>query len=283
MYDDAGLISTGTAFFYKRSDSLFLITNWHNFSGKHFLTKEPLSASGRFPTYIEANLSSYGDMSIVLPQGAFTTISQRMDIYKDYEPIWYEHPDLGSSCDVIALPLERPAHCPEFMHNAANLISDTRIPVKPGCTSFVIGFPRSISIGFGLPLWKSGYIASEPFYDVSIGGEISNVGGLIGGTKLPAFFLDTQTREGMSGAPVFAAYSGTWDTSDPYTDINPESPDFWSRDDIAMGYVAMEFVGCYSGRIGKTEEGAALGLCWRANVIEKICSSLVRAKHPHVS
>lgn len=281
MCDDCGVISTGTGFFYSHTDEWYLITNWHNFSGRNFLTKESLSE--RFPDFIEVKLSSYVVEGQSLPNGNFTPVSQRIDIYKDCKPVWFEHPDFGSDCDVIALPIKRPETCPVDMHNAANLIGSIRIPVKPGNAVFIIGFPRSISVGFGLPLWKSGYVASEPFYDVTIGGKISKIGGLSGGTKLPAFFIDSLTREGMSGSPVFAQYTGTWDMSDPYKTIDPENPAFWQRKDIAFAENRMEFVGCYSGRIGKKEEGAALGLCWREDVIQKICSSKKLAKHPHIT
>jgi len=281
MYDDLGIISTGTGFFYSHDNEWYLITNWHNLSGRHFLTKESLS--GRFPNFIKVKLSSYLDDDDKLTKKPFTSVAQRIDIYKDGEPVWFEHPDLGSSCDVIALPIKRPESCPEFMHNAANLISSIRIPVKPGNTAFIIGFPRSISVGFGLPLWKSGYIASEPYYDVTIGGQVSNIGGLSDGIKLPAFFIDSQTREGMSGSPVFASYTGNWNMTDPYEPIDPDHKEFWSRKDIALGENRLEFVGCYSARIGKKEEGAALGLCWKVDVIQKICSSKNVAKHPDIS
>lgn len=209
MHDDHGLISTGTAFFYSLAGDWFLITNWHNISGKHFLSKEPLSGN-RFPTYIKAKISSYvGDEKATTRE--FVPIGQKVDIYESYEPLWYEHPKLGSDCDVIAIPMARPANCPEFMHNAANLISTKRIPVKPGNGSFIIGFPKSLSIGFGLPLWKSGYISSEPHYPVKIGGKVSEIGGMSNGKELPAFYIDSQTREGMSGSPVFASYVGNWD------------------------------------------------------------------------
>lgn len=283
MCDDSGVLSTGSAFFYELEGAWFLITNWHNLSGKHFLTKEPLSKKGRFPTFIKAKLSAYLPSGAGMAEGSFTTVAQRVEIYENYQPRWYTHPELGSACDVVALPLSRPRSCPEFMHNAANRISNLRIPVKPGCTAFVIGFPRSLSVGFGLPLWKAGYIASEPYYDITIGGELSDVAGLRGGTQLPAFFIDSQTREGMSGSPVFAAYMGNWDATDPYKDLDMDTPEFWLRDDVLLGENRMQFVGCYSGRIGREEEGAALGLCWREEVIRTICEKRVLADHPHIT
>ena len=277
MWDDQGVISTGSGFFYEVDNEWFLITNWHNFSGKHFLTKDPLSPSGRSPTFIKAKFASY-----LLPSNSFTAIAQRVDIYENYEPLWFEHPEIESLCDVVALPMKRPQSCPEFMHNAANRISPTRIPVEPGCTVFIVGFPRSISVGFGLPLWKSGYIASELHYDVTIGGTISELGGLQNGINLPAFFIDSQTREGMSGSPVFALYIGAWDMSNPYKPIDEKEPGFWNRSDVALSGRGMEFIGCYSGRVGNKEEGAALGLCWREVVIKEVCLGNKKGKHPHI-
>tara|TARA_A100001391_G_scaffold196839_1_gene176063 strand:- start:4138 stop:5049 length:912 start_codon:yes stop_codon:yes gene_type:complete len=281
MYDDLGLISTGTAFYYSLDDEWFLITNWHNVSGKHFLSKEALTKS-RFPTYVKGKISAYIDNGSSGIKG-FVPVAQRIEIYQDYNPTWYEHPTLGSDCDVVAVPLSKPSSCPEFMHNAVNLISSIRIPVKPGNMAFIIGFPKSLSVGFGLPLWKSGYIASEPHYPVKVSGEISEIGGLSSGKELPAFYIDSQTREGMSGSPVFASFFGNWDTSDPYKPIDPDDPGFFNRDDIALGENRMEFVGCYSGRIGKALEGAALGLCWTVDTINEICRSKVIGAHPHVS
>lgn len=61
MCDDAVFISTGSAFFYEYGEEFFLITNWHNFGGWHFLTRFPLNDSSRFPTYIKVKLSTYID------------------------------------------------------------------------------------------------------------------------------------------------------------------------------------------------------------------------------
>ena len=278
MGDDDGILSTGTAFFYDFNGESFLITNWHNVSGRHFRTKEMISYNGRHPTYIKAKFASR-----VAPDGSFTTVAQRVAIYENDHPIWFEHPDGNTLCDLIALPLQRPAHCPEFMHNAANRISSTRIPVTPGCTVFILGFPSAISVGIGLPVWKAGYVASEPYYNVTIEGEVSEFGGLKGGASLRAFFIDSQTRAGMSGARVFASYVGDpWDTSDPYRTVDPNESEFWSKEEIVLFGRGIQFVGCYSGRIGSREDQAALGLCWREDAISKICASKVRGQHPHL-
>ena len=87
----------------------------------------------------------------------------------------------------------------------------------------------------------------------------------------------------MSGSPVFACYIGNWDMTNPYEPVNPDDSSFFQRDDIALGENRMEFVGCYSGRIGLVEEGAALGLCWTVNTINEICDSKIIGNHPHVT
>ncbi|MGD9638869.1 MAG: hypothetical protein AB7U85_07400 [Alphaproteobacteria bacterium] len=276
MYDHGGLISSGTAFFYEHNQKTFLITNWHNLSGRHFLTKEPLG--NRTPEYIEAKLSTY-----VTPDGNFTSIAKRIDIYYDnYNPLWYEHSTGGSNYDVVAIPFDKDESIPSFMHNSANKINNIRVPIIPGNTVFIIGYPHGLSIGFGLPIWKSGYIASEPYYDITIAGKTSEVGGNQNEITIPAFFIDSLTRAGLSGSPVFVSYKGTWSMKDPYEKLDPDDKHFWERSDIALNESAIEFCGIYSGRINDKEDGAALGLCWKKQIIEEICYHKKNADCPHI-
>ena len=272
MCDSAGAIATATGFFYESNGETFLITNWHNIAGKHFSTKKLLDKDLRTPQYIEVKFASWlpgAHMERWLPSNKV----QRVDIYKGLEPLWFEHPELGSSCDIIALPLSRSADCPSFMHNAANHTTSDKIPIEPGNTVFIIGFPMGLSIGPGLPLWKSGYISSEPFFDIST--EDTDL-------LLPAIFIDSQTREGMSGSPVYASYTGSWDNSDPYSDLaGLDIYQYVQRKDVMFASKGTEFIGCYSGRaLGKANE-AALGLCWRKEAIEDICNSRTSGQYPH--
>ena len=288
-------LSSATAFYFETDGKWFLITNWHVVSGRNFLTGEPL-VRGEEPLSLALKLATYevGDCTdeewIIAPHD--------MVLFEGENPIWLEHPWLGRLCDVVAIPTERPDMCPRGMHNAVNMIDTSpisNIPIKPGGDVFIIGFSQSISVGFGLPLWKSGYIASEPQYDIVVDGEAWEFGEMRSGTRLPAFFVDAQTRKGMSGAPVFARYFGVWDTRNPYThtDTNAlvgelmESPDeFFQSDDADKIAIAagVRFVGCYSGRIvGDNVAEAGLGLCWREEVIETICRQGKPGKNPHIS
>ena len=279
--DQSGTIqSSASAFFFETDGAWFIITNWHVVSGRNFLDGEPLKTKFREPFGLTAKLSSY---SVGYGKsGSFGIAPHEIPLYRGEHPVWFEHPDLGPNCDVVAIPFKRPTSCPEFMHNAANRISNVRIPVEPGCTVFVIGFPHAISVGFGLPLWKSGYVASEPHYDVQLAGRLRAYGGLAGGKNIPAFFIDSQTRAGMSGSPVFGRFYGSWDMTDPYREVDPAEPGFSKRDDVALwGSEGTQFIGCYSGRAGKDENEAALGLCWHTDVIETICRARKPANNPH--
>jgi hypothetical protein len=281
LCDGDGIISTGTAFFFAEENETFFVTNWHNVSGKDSFDQTYLGNGQRTPLSIRAKFATWvGDSS----KGEFTTVATDVPLYSEDRstPVWFEHPELGHRCDVVGIPFPKPKVIPEFMHNSANKISDTRIPVKPGNAVFIIGFPQNLSVTFGLPIWKSGFIASEPHYDVTWGGKLSEIGGMSGGTSVPAFFVDALTRQGMSGSPVFASYTGNWDMKDPYRPLNPDESDFWNRNDVAIGESKMEFVGIYSGRIPSKEAEAALGFVWKESAIRQICVSKKIGTHPHM-
>jgi hypothetical protein len=269
MHDLGGEISTATAFHFTFRNERFIVTNLHNLTGKDFFSGKSLSKLARAPMWIEAHLANWLAPA-THPQRPFAILPKRIEIYADpqaqLDPLWLEHPDIGSGgCDIVAIHDPKPVNEPEFMHNSVNLISKNQVPVLPGEFAFVIGFPRGLQTGFGLPIWKSTFIASEPHYDIVVDDQ-----------KLPAFFLDGYTREGMSGSPVFARYRGMWDLNDPYEKVDPDAPGFWDRKDVAMfGAEGTEFIGIYSGRIPEKEGEAALGLCWRKSAIEDVCSRYV--------
>ena len=70
-------------------------------------------------------------------EGDFAIGAHEVPLYEGTQPLWREHRVGGSSFDVVAFPWDRPDTCPEFMHYAANRVSN--VPVEPGCTVFVVG------------------------------------------------------------------------------------------------------------------------------------------------
>ena len=274
------VIATATAFFYvSGQDRSFLITNWHNVSGRHYMTKHPIMSgvgTAVFPTHLRAKLMSDTGRTDTNGSSLLDVRNTDLSLYDhNHRPLWFEHPHLGSHCDIVALPFARPGTvCPEF-HRAANTVSPMRVPVVPGGTVFIIGYPLGISISVGLPVWKSGYIASEPHFPVTLRGSML--------LTVPAFFIDSQTRKGMSGSPVFAEYVGSWNSADPYA-WDGDDPTFLAQPNVMIGSRGVEFVGCYGGRIpGEGVEDAALGLCWTQTAIEDVCRGQKRGDNPQVT
>lgn len=263
LCDQQGGIALGTAFFYQMEDDTFIITNWHNVTGRHPLTGEPLHPE-RSPLYIQAKwpvVHELGD-----GQKAVRLELQTIEIEDTQGPLWFEHPKLGSLCDTVAIPSERLTYWPSAFHMAANKIDETTIPIEAGLKVMVIGFPQGMSTGPGLPLMKTGFLSSVPGYEVQLGGEFADIGGMKGGIPLPAMFLDVHTIPGMSGSPVFGEYTGLWNPDDlTASRITGNSTIGTSR----------KFLGCHSSRLWGQEDRSGLGICFQESAIEEIC----QAKH----
>lgn len=263
MCDQQGGIGLGTAFFYERQGETFVITNWHNITGKHPFTGKPLHPE-RTPLYIRAKLPVVSEGPDLDNRKWVYLAAQRIEIEDKNGPSWFEHERLGSLCDCVAIPFKRPAAWPLAAHVPANKIAEKNIPIEPGLKVVVIGFPQGMSTGPGLPLTKTGFVSSMPGYDVKLGSEFSDVGGMKGGISLPAMFLDVHTIPGMSGSPVFGEYSGVWNPSDLAASL--------LADDAIIG-TSRQFLGCHSSRLWEHEERSGLGICIQGNEIEEICQT----------
>lgn len=264
MCDQQGGISLGTAFFYEiGGGETFIITNWHNVTGKHPITGEQLD-NIRTPTYLNAKVA-VATSSAPNIEGAtmFSFAEHKIEIEsQDGQPSWLEHPEFGSLCDTVAIRMDRSAKWPDGIHSSANSIDETVIPIEAGTKVLVIGFPSGVSVGPGLPLIKTGSISSTPGYEVRLGGSFSEVGGMKGGTRLPSMFLDVHTVPGMSGSPVFAEHSGFW---------NPRGGNL-ADDDSIIGTSRM-FLGCHSSKVLEQEARSGLAICCPASTIEEICQA----------
>jgi hypothetical protein len=157
-------------------------------------------------------------------------------------PMWYEHPEYKHKVDVVIIPVNDIREIGSLSANDPSL-QLSQIRLRPGFDVFVLGFPRGISGGSNFPIWKRGSIASEPDFDID---------------GLPKIFIDTATREGMSGSPVYAQQIGYW-FSEGVTNQN----------EAVIGE-GKRFLGVYSGRVGDDSFKAQLGIVWKPSVIEEI-------------
>lgn len=231
-------LSCGTCFLVKQENISYLVTNWHNFSGRNPATQKPLSSNAAIPNKIRVLLPLKGRLG-------FSDLEEFPLIGEDENDLWIEHPR-KNEVDVALLEIDIPAKFePRYV---SSIQADPYLDLVVAGDVFIVGYPLGITVAETLPLWKRASFASEPGIDVD---------------QLPKYLVDTATREGMSGSPVFARSSyvkGGFDvTGDAHEDNRP-----WS---VAYQY---SFIGIYSGRLGQDTFQAQLGIVWKSSVIQEI-------------
>jgi hypothetical protein len=229
-------LASATGFIYERNEKLYLITNWHNVTGKNPITKDPLGNNGGIPDVL-----------------VFTLLTAKTDKieWKNFEinlydnnknAEWLVHPVHNELVDVIALEIE---FDDEFdgVFRPLNKIPFDNYKIEVSDDVYILGFPYELNGGGYFPIWKRASIASEP--DIDYDG-------------LPKIFVDTASRSGMSGSPVIYRRTGIHNTDNGQLTLK-----------TVIGTI-QGFVGVYSGRIGKSELDAQLGVVWKKEVIDEI-------------
>ena len=163
------VLSQATGFFYLHNDKSYLITNWHNVTGRHPQTLKPLSETAAIPD----------DMAIFMPYKEDTddkhisgeTIFikewkvEGLPLYEDEEkqvPVWYEHPLLGKEVDVVAIEIENDLGASDVFYVNDDRIELDSIYILPGNDVFVVGFPKAMTGGGYFPLGKKGRLQKIP-------------------------------------------------------------------------------------------------------------------------
>jgi hypothetical protein len=242
-------LSVATGFFYEHHERSFLITNYHVVSGRHPDTGTCLDPMAHCPDALVLGVPERPDKDAQVVQWRWRTLQLYTAETEEArpKPVWTEHPDYGRRVDIVAIPLSglddtliRPANHPK--------LGLERLRVYPGMDAFVLGYPRGMSGGGHLPIWKRATIATEPDFDLD---------------GLPRFYIDTATREGMSGAPVYAQEVGFW---------MPEGETDMAKATLGKG---CRFVGVYSGRLNAEDEfKAQLGIVWKESALIKLVESV---------
>ncbi len=246
FFNDTSL-SIGSAFFYLFENESYLITNWHIVSGRNPQTEQPLLNCGAIPNKLSIKVP-YKEKSN--DQSYIQWKTYLLELYEKEKPVWYVHPTLLEKVDIACIKLR--------IENTAivcandNSLGLEMIRIYPSLDVFILGFPFGMFGGASFPLWKRGTIASEPDIDID---------------NLPKFYVDTATREGMSGSPVYAQEVGM---------IVPENAA--SMDDWQFGK-SERFIGVYSGRIGAEDEfKVQIGIVWKMSAIEEILENKIIGK-----
>lgn len=232
MFFQTTQLASGTAFIWISGEQHFLVTNWHNVSGKDPRTGKHLSKSLAEPDRLAGLWNSASILGVKFPH----EIRIRDD---EDRPMWWVHPKYGNRVDVVALPI--PPVSGAIMHpiNTMHHVKDMRVAI--GHDIFVLGYPFGVGHA-GLPIWKRGSIASEP--------EIIN-------RSDPYILIDTASRPGMSGSPVILRKWGGYQSDNGATHMGTGD--------------ATRLIGVYSGRLSTADPNdAQLGLTWPTFLLEEI-------------
>ena len=226
-------LATGTAFITNGISGPLLITNRHNVTGRDQHTEKALSKTLGLPNEILINHHSKKRLG---------TWTSKLEPLYDFhgQPLWKEHPTLGAKADFIALPLWHTINVEFYTYDMKNVGED--ILLLPADTISVIGFPFGITAGGNLPIWATGFIASEPTIDYN---------------GLPIQIIDCRSRQGQSGSPVVAYRSGGMIAMEDGSTVGRHG-------------AISKFVGIYSGRINAESD---LGMVWKAKAILELVNS----------
>jgi len=231
------VISVATGFCWQSERGLYLISNYHVFSGLHPETDQPLSHHGTTPETVRVHFHA--------PERLGRWKSLDLPLFDPQQrPLWLEHADHGHRVDLAALALKDTERTSAFPLNTYQFDD---VPIEVGQDVFIIGFPRGLTGNGRFPIWKRGSIASDP--EIPLDG-------------LPKLLVDAATREGMSGSPVIAQFTG----------VRMKNPGQLEGDDwIGTGRA---FLGVYSGRIpSPCQIEAQLGFVWTANAVAQTVTS----------
>ncbi len=169
-------LAKGTGFVWRVDGRAFLITNWHNVTGRNPDTGLHLSKHAGEPDEVTVQFDLVGS-----PPGQRAPVVLPLR-NADGDPLWRQH-SMSPGVDVVALPLPG---LPGAALYPINEMPNNPGTVPIGIEAFILGYPFGISVST-LPIWKQASVASEP--SMPIGGK-------------PCFYVDTASRPGMSGSPV---------------------------------------------------------------------------------
>jgi V8-like Glu-specific endopeptidase len=178
---------SGTGFFLKVKNNVYLITNNHVVGGKYHTdefkrTRKNNAAKDTLPDVLNIRLydkkvGTYKYEAIGLEDSKGNPL---------YINIYENRKDSNSLLDVVAIPIKGLNNIiTRLTINGYDENSIGNVPLYNSQQLFVIGYPQNTTNFY--PIWKGGTIASEANF-LSVG--------------ISTFYIDATTRKGMSGSPV---------------------------------------------------------------------------------
>ncbi|MDR0291883.1 MAG: serine protease [Elusimicrobium sp.] len=275
-------LTNATCFCYKKNEEYYLVTNYHILSGRepnpdmNGLYQPIDKTNGAIPNKIRVWI--YG-WEYPLENGLVRTgMGYFFDIpiLNQHEEPLYKFKQFHDNgfYDVAILPLKnidflspqpdsfsfgknRPVPANRSLGGLAYSYN-----LRPTDDVFILGYPfGQLKPHSYLPIWKRGSVATSLKYS-------------------PYFLVDTATRSGMSGSPVYAISSNEINQLLIAKQVIPNEKPYKAK-----------FIGIYSGRIVSPEERtsdgffkvaghdidthAQLGKVWKKEIIEKIIDDIL--------
>lgn len=244
--EDVRVVMRGTGFFYRIEGAPFLVTARHMFTTRAWRTNSwmPHPVHAVTPTAMRIHLR------VATPSGEFDAEKlQYVDfvvplVDTEGNPAWFEHPR-GISVDLAArqlldLPIDGMHFLPLEPKDAA-YGDEPRFWVTQDV--FIVGHPFGLNHGYLWPIWIRGSVASEPSLFFNYKED-----------EYPLFLVDSRTRPGNSGSPVFLMRRH-------FTDLNTDG-DALPRSRL---------LGVYTGRINEESD---LGIVWHIGEVDRMCRAM---------
>lgn len=228
-------LSSGTGFVATTASGSVFITNRHNVTGRNNETNVPLSKTGGIPNAIR--IFHHSQTGLGNWAGAFEPLYDA-----NGTPLWKEHPTLKAQADFVALPLTNLQGIQLYPYE---LVEEPLIAYCPGDVVSVVGFPFGMSTNGKLPIWATGFVASEPNVKTN-------------DADLPIFYIDCRSRPGQSGSAVIAHRTGGMVAME-------------DGSAVLFGAPATRLLGIYSGRVNAESD---IGIVWKTKALRELIDSI---------
>lgn len=276
-------LAVGSGVLYRRNEQHYIVTAWHNVTGRHSETLHALHSQGALPDNAIVHICCW----MYSDQYAGYTRRPFVIPLEDSEQAFYlVHRQGWPRVDVVAIPID-----PRRAYDAEGRTLDgTKIPL-PGrmeeepttagtvgsaieCIQdfensgakyspqvvadlgasddiFIVGYPHGITDISGQPVWKRATVASNP---------------RLGWNNQPKFLIDCASRKGMSGAPAI--------TYSKRGEIRFKNVSYLGGQPIAI------FHGIYVGRADSSSDfEAQIGTVWQKAIVDEIIDGNLVAPH----
>lgn len=274
------VLSIGSGVIYQKGSDFYIVTAWHNLTGRHSETLKPLSSKLAIPDNVVLNLA------VSMPGFGVIRHSITIPLVDEEKSLFYIHPENWPRVDVAAIPFDPHGNflsegylstgelrnysfspimevknagttelCPiqKFLVPDGDVISKWFKAVDVTEELFIPGYPHNVQDYYAQPVWKRATIASS----------VQN-----GWNREEKFLIDSASKSGMSGAPVLY-YS-------PHGRVKIGGSTYKFSRDVAI------LAGIYVGRIAvQDEQDPQIGTVWKSNVIDEILEAKQFEKLPY--